>query len=183
MSRRSYTEFEVVFCLTIVVRSEKAFFFHYGSHQCTCCSVLRRTAFKVWTSKSAYKRALAPTGYTKHRACMFTMDRLHLGDFDSSQEANFHFRFFTSMSRRPVFSETRDLRVSLALIKVIQQGVLRRPSMLMGSPWPLLVGTLTKTMWFFAKMPKINNFLVNMHLQGRWKSLLPLLATWKFHTV
>ena len=53
------------------------------------------------------------------------MDRLHLGDFDSSQEANFHFRFFTSMSRRPVFSENRDLRVSLALIKVIQQGVLR----------------------------------------------------------
>ena len=77
---------------------------------------------------------------------MFTMDRLHLGDFDSSQEANFHFRFFTSMSRRPVFSETRDLRVNLALIKVIQQGDLRGPSMLMGSPWPLLARTLTKTM-------------------------------------
>ena len=63
-------------------------------------------------------------GYTKHRACMFTMDKLHLSDFDSSQEANFHFRFFTSMSRRPVFSETRDLRVSLALIQVIQQASL-----------------------------------------------------------
>ena len=77
---------------------------------------------------------------------MFTMDRLHLGDFDSSQEANFHFRFFTSMSRRPVFSETRDLRVSLALIKVIQQDVPRPPGMLMGSPWPSLARILTKTM-------------------------------------
>ena len=144
--RRRDTEFEVVSCLTIVVRSEKAFFFHYGSHQCTCCSVLRRTAFKVWTSKSAYKRALAPTGYTKHRACMFTMDRLHLGDFDSSQEANFHFRFFTSMSRRPVFSETRHLRVSLALIKVIQEDVRRALGMLIGSSWPSLARTLRKTM-------------------------------------
>ena len=77
---------------------------------------------------------------------MFAMDRLHLGDFDSSQEANFHFRFFNPMSRRPIFSETRDLRVSLALIKVIQQGVLRGSGMLMGSPWPLLARTLTKTM-------------------------------------
>ena len=77
---------------------------------------------------------------------MFAMDRLHLGDFDSSQEANFHFRFFTSMSRRPVFSETRDLRVSLALIKVIQQDAMRAPSMLMGSPWHSLARTLTKTM-------------------------------------
>ena len=32
MSGRRDTEFEVVFCLTIVVRSEKAFFFNYGSH-------------------------------------------------------------------------------------------------------------------------------------------------------
>ena len=183
MSRRSDTEFEVVSCLTIVVRLEKAFFFNYGSHWCTCGSVLRRTAFKVWTSKSAYRRALAPTGFKKRRACMFAMDRLHLGDFDGSQEANFHFRFFTSMSRRPIFSETRDLRVSLALIKVIQRGTLRGPGMLMGSPWPLLARTLTKTLWFFAKMPKINNFLVNMHLRGRWKSLLALLAIWKFHTV
>ena len=77
---------------------------------------------------------------------MFAMDILHLGDFDSSQEANFHFRLFTSMSRGPIFSETRDLRVSLALIKVIQQGVLRGPGMLMGTPWPLLARTLTKTM-------------------------------------
>ena len=177
------TEFEVLSCLTIVARSEKAFFFDYGSRYCTCCPVLRRTAFKVWTSKSAYKHALAPTGYTKHRACMFTMDRLHLGDFDSSQEANFHFRFFTSMSRRPVFSETRDLRVSLALIKVIQQVVLRALGMLIESSWPSLARTLRKTMWFFAKMLKINNFLVNMHLRGRWKSLLALLAIWKFHTV
>ena len=98
---------------------------------------------------------------------MFAMDILHLGDFDSSQEAIFHFRFFTSMSRRPVFSETRVLRVSLALIKVIQQDVLRAPGMLLGSPWPSLARTLTKTMWFFAKMPKINNFFVNMHLRGQ----------------
>ena len=111
------------------------------------------------------------------------MDRLHLGDFDSSQEAKFHFRFFTSMSRRPVFSETRDLRVSLALIKVIQEDVLRALGMLIESSWPSLARTLRKTMWFFAKMPKINNFLVNMHLRGRWKSLLALLAIWKFHTV
>ena len=47
VSRRRDTEFEVVSCLTIVVRLEKAFFFNYGSHWCTCCSVLRRTAFKV----------------------------------------------------------------------------------------------------------------------------------------
>ena len=77
---------------------------------------------------------------------MFAMDRLPLSDFDSSQEANFQFRFFTSMSRRPVFSETRDLSVSLALIKVIQQGVVKEPGMRMGSPWPSLARTLTKTM-------------------------------------
>ena len=141
MSRRRDTEFEVVSCFTIVVRLEKAFFFNYGCHWCTCCSVLRRTA-----SKSGYKRALAPTGYTTHRACMFTMDRLHLGDFDSSQEANFHFRFFTSMSRRPVFSETRHLRVSLALIKVIRKDVLRALGMLNWSSWPSLARTLRKTM-------------------------------------
>ena len=114
---------------------------------------------------------------------MFAMDRLHLGDFDSSQEANFHFRFFTSMSRRPVFSETPDFRVNLAQIKVIQQDVLKAPGMPLGSPWPSLARTLTKPMWFFVKMPKINNFFVNMHLRGRWKSLPALQATWNIHTV
>ena len=71
---------------------------------------------------------------------MFTMDRVHLGDFDSSQEAN----FFTSMSRRPVFSETRHLRVSLALIKVIQEDVLRALGMLIGN-WVVLALTGTYT--------------------------------------
>ena len=52
------------------------------------------------------------------------------------------------MSCRPVFSETRELRVSLALIKVIQQGVVRAPGMLMGSPWPSLARTLKKTVIF-----------------------------------
>ena len=90
---------------------------------------------------------------------------------------------FSPLSRRPVFSETRHLRVSLAIIKVIQEDVLRALGMLIGSSWSSLARILTKTMWFFAKMPKINNFFVNMHLRGRWKSLLALLATWKFHTV
>ena len=98
------------------------------------------------------------------------MDRLHLGDFDSSQEANFHFRFFTFMSRRPVFPETRDLRVSLALIKVIQQGVLRGRAWYANGVALALTGTYTDKNYviFFAKMPKINNFLVNMHLRGKW---------------
>ena len=60
------TEFEVLSCLTIVARSEKAFFFDYGSRYCTCCPVLRRTAYKVLTSKSAYKRAPAPVGPVGH---------------------------------------------------------------------------------------------------------------------
>ena len=54
------------------------------------------------------------------------------------------------MSHRSVFSETRDLRVSLALFKVIQQDVLRAPGMLMGSPWPSLARTLTKTIVIFC---------------------------------
>ena len=77
---------------------------------------------------------------------MFAMDRLHLGDFDSNQEANFDFWFFTSMSRRPVFSETPHLRVSLALFKVIQEDVPRALDMLIGSSWPSLARTLRKIM-------------------------------------
>ena len=85
VNRRKNTEFEVTSCLTIVVQSEKAFFFNYRIHYCNFCSVLRRTASKVWTSKSAYRRASAPTEYTKHQAWVLTMNNLHLGDFDSSQ--------------------------------------------------------------------------------------------------
>ena len=70
MSKKKDTEFEAISCRTIVVRSEKAFFFNYGSHYCPCCSVLRRTVFEVVTSKSAYKQTPAARGYTgtKH-AC------------------------------------------------------------------------------------------------------------------
>ena len=86
------------------------------------------------------------------------MDRLHLDDFDSSQEANFRFRVFTSMSRRPVFLETRDLRVSLAIIKVIQQGIPRGSGMLMGWPWPSLARTLTKNYVIFCKNAQNQQF-------------------------
>ena len=91
---------------------------------------------------------------------MFAMDRLHLGDFDSSQEANFHFRFFTFMSRRPVFPETRDLRVSLALIKVIQQGVLRGRAMYANGVALALTGTYTDKNYviFLQKCPKSTIF-------------------------
>ena len=34
------------------------------------------------------------------QACVFIMNNLHLVDFHSSQQANFDFWFFTSMSRR-----------------------------------------------------------------------------------
>ena len=49
-----------------------------------------------------------PVGTQGLRACVFTTNNLHLGDFDNSQEANFDFWFFTSMSCRP-FSLRPDI--------------------------------------------------------------------------
>ena len=47
-----------------------------------------------------------------------------------------------------------------------------------------LTGTYTdKNYVIFCKNTQNQHFFVNMHLQGRWKSLLALLATWKIHTV
>ena len=46
VSRYSDSNFGVVSWLTMVIRSEKAFFFNYGSHLWACCSDLRRTAYR-----------------------------------------------------------------------------------------------------------------------------------------
>ena len=105
------------------------------------------------------------------QASVFPMNNLHLGDFDISQEANFDFRFFTSMSRRP-FSETRDLRVGLALIIMIQQNVLSASGMLVRSFEPSLARTLTKMVRFVSQNCKINNFFVNRHFLTISHSLL-----------
>ena len=182
MSRRRDTEFEVVSCLKIVVRSEKAFFFHYGSHQCTCCSFWDALRSKSEPVKVPINVLQHPRG-TKSvaHACSQWIDCTWVTLIAVRKRISiFGFSPLCLVDR---FSQTRHLRVSLALIKVIQEDVLRALGMLIGSSWPSLARILTKTMWFFAKMPKINNFLVNMHLRGRWKSLLALLAIWKFHTV
>ena len=93
------------------------------------------------------------------------MNNLYLGDFDSSQDANFDFWFFHLYVSLTVFSETRDLRVVLALSKVIQQSVVRIPCLLVRSFGPSLARTLTKSVQFVSGNNKINNFFVNMHLR------------------
>ena len=101
-----------------------------------------------------------------HQASVFTTNNLHLGDFDSSQEANFDFWFFTYISRILFFSETRDLRVGLPLIKTIQQDVLIVPGLLVRLFGPSLAHTLTKSVQFVSQNCKTDSFFVNRHIRG-----------------
>ena len=71
------------------------------------------------------------------------------------------------MSRKLFFRRTQDLRVAPALFQMLQRDVLWVARVELGLFKPSLATTPTKTVRFFAKLPKIVSFFANMHVGER----------------
>ena len=64
----------------------------------------------------------------------------------------------------------------MALLKTSHQEMIRMSGVVLGSFEPFSTTTPAKSVKFFAKIDRRNDFFVNMHVWGKRKLILALLA-------